>query len=106
TGTIALTLQNTGTVTLPPQARISLVPENLLAGTVGELNATSRSGGEFNTSFPLHIPTNPGEYVYVFQPEQVTTNVSSGEPVYVTAGYLNRFTVTVPSSGDAGVAIS
>ncbi|MDD1724323.1 MAG: right-handed parallel beta-helix repeat-containing protein, partial [Methanospirillum sp.] len=106
TGTIALTLRNTGTTVLPPQARISLTPENVLARTVGELNTTSRPGGEFVTSFPLKIPKNPGEYLFVFQPEEVTTNVTSGEPIRVTAGYLNRFTVTIPPSGDAGVGVS
>lgn len=101
---LELTLQNIGTVQLPSEARIILSPENRLALEVGTLTPEYR-GKEYGIIVPLEIPSEPGEYRYTYQPEQVTTDPDTGEEVRYSAGYLNTFMVTVSEDGSAGVAI-
>jgi len=94
TARLTLTLQNTGSIQLSPQARIVLAPANPAAQAIGEQPAVYRDG-KYVITFLLQVPTEAGTYVYIFSPVQITRDPATGRDIRIPAGDPVQFTVTV-----------
>lgn len=99
---VTLDLVNIGSIQLSPQAKIMLLPANPLAQPIGG-QPTFYQDGRYHLTFSLHIPTQPGTYVYIFNPIQIIKDSETGKNIQIPAGDPVQFTATVGSKGTVTV---
>jgi hypothetical protein len=99
---LTLVLENRGSITLSPQARIFLVPADDRTKTIGEHQIEFRDG-TWTITFRVGIPPGPGTCVYTFTPVLLLYDRATGQDIAIQAGDPIQVTIIVGNDGTVQV---